>query len=246
MTFFGAVSNFLGKPASSNKDGLQTIRDQLANLEKRRDFLEKKIEDQKDAAKKAIQKQQRASASVRQACIREARMCAKRSMDMQKQLETIDSSIMKLDSMISAIESQATSEIVVKSIETGTRVMKTSLRKTSVKEVDDLMLKVAESIEDSQDLSEAIAMSIGPQPDNSDLDDYLASLTAEELEDAPEPAAAAESASTTALTTPTQPKKEPTSVRTAVAEQAKFPSIPSKAPDSEDDELAKLAAEMTI
>lgn len=227
---FSNILYYMSRAPTNSPQSVQSIKSQIDVLEKKRAFVESKIDEQGSIAKKAMQCKNQSS----------ARLAMKRRMDMQKQLETIVESIMKLDTMAASIESNALSSSVANSVAIGTKLMKEQQATISVKKVDNVMLDADEALTDTQQLASAVSQPLkNGGATNDELDEELANFMAEETVDE-------------------QPTDDPLDTKMPAARQtdtaklqqsANFPTAPQDKPKEDDGvekELAKLAAEMAI
>jgi len=81
----------------AKKNSLQTIRTQIDELEKKRSFLQKKVDDHGDLIKDAMKKKNQ----------RDARVFFTRRLQYEKQVTALDASIMNLETMAASLDAQA-------------------------------------------------------------------------------------------------------------------------------------------
>lgn len=217
----------------AKKNSLQTIRTQIDELEKKRSFLQKKVDDQGDLIKDAMKKKNQ----------RDARVFFTRRLQYEKQVTALDASIMNLETMAASLDAQAINETVAKSMAIATKEMKKAKGDYTVEKIDDIASDAKEAMEDVGKISVAVSQPIGETMDTGELDDQLAAFMASEaeqdvstkpLQSTPEPVEQSRKTSTSsASTSATQPPTH-------------YPLTPKVKPEDEDMEraLAELAAQM--
>ncbi len=224
---FGNILNYFnstGVAAPTQKNSLQKINAEIEFLEKKRSFLQKKVDDLGEQIKCAAKKKNQ----------REARVFMNRRIETEKQVGLLDQSIMNLEKLAQSLDTQSINEVVAKSMAVGTKEMKKAQGNITVKSVDEIALDANEAMESVAVLSRSISQPIGNTPDNDELDEKLAEFLAEDEADA--------SASTS-----TAPEPAPAASSSTVVVNAKsYPSAPETRLDEKeiDDALAELAAEM--
>lgn len=224
---FGNILNYFnstGGAAPTRNNSLQKINAEIEFLEKKRGFLQKKVDDLGEQIKSSAKKKNQ----------REARLLMNRRIETEKQVGLLDQSIMNLERLAQSLDTQSINEVVAKSMAVGTKEMKKAQGNVTVKAVDDIVLDANEAMESVAELSQSISQPIGNVPNDDELDDKLAEFLAEDQADA----------STTTTAAPTQASAASSS--TAVENAKSYPSAPETRPDEKeiDEALAELAAEM--
>ncbi|KAK2193602.1 hypothetical protein NP493_11g07038 [Ridgeia piscesae] len=203
-----------GEAPPSPQEAIQRLRGIEEMLQKKTDFLEKKIEQELSIARKNGTKNKRV-----------ALQALKRKKRYEKQLTQIDGTLSTIEFQREALENSSTNTEVLKVMGDAAKALKTAHKNMDVDDVHDLMDEVAEQQEIANEISEAISSPVGFGQD-VDEDDLLAELEELEQEALDEqllevgPAAAAE--------LPSVPTAEPVAPRT---EKAK----------AEEDEMKELA-----
>jgi len=214
----------------AKKNSLQTIRTQIDELEKKRSFLQKKVDDQGELIKNAMKKNNQ----------RDARLFMTRRLQYEKQVSALDASIMNLETMAASLDAQAVNETVAKSMAIATKEMKKAKGDYTVEKIDDIATDAREVMEDVGKLSVAVSQPIGETMDNGELDDQLAAFMAGEDEQVvtSEPAEQSRKTSTSSASTSTTTQQQQPATQ--------YPSTPKVKPEDEDMEraLAELAAQM--
>lgn len=222
---FGNILNYFnstGTAAPTQKSSLQKINAEIEFLEKKRSFLQKKVDDLGEQIKCAAKKKNQ----------REARLFMNRRLEAEKQVGMLDQSIMNLERIAQSLDTQSINEVVAKSMAVGTKEMKKAQGNVTVKSVDDIVLDANEAMENVAELSQSISQPIGNVPSNEELDNKLAEFLEEDQADE----------STTAAPAPASSASSSTAVENAKS----YPSAPETRLDDQDIEeaLAELAAEM--
>jgi len=200
------------------QEGIQRLREVEEMLNKKSDFLEKKIDSELAIAKKNGTKNKRVALGA-----------LKRKKRYEKQLQQIDGTLSTIEFQREALENASTNTEVLKVMGVAAKAMKGAHNNLDVDQVHDLMDEVAEQQEVSNEISEAISNPVGFGQDVDD-DDLLAEL--EELEQE-ELDSALLDVGPSVDSLPSVPTGE-------------LPAVPSrqkaKPADEEDDDMAELAA----
>lgn len=192
-----------------------TLKQTISRLEQRRDFLDKK----QDAEHKlAIAKNKKGDKKGALAHLKRKKMYA-------KEIEKINGAVINLEQQTMAIESTSVTADIVKAMETGKNALNTITQSVDVDKIENLQDDIREQMQQSEEIDQVLGAPIGM--DDMDLEDELAELEAdgieEELDALPSVPAAAKPAATAAES---------------------LPAVPSHAVADDDDALAALEAEM--
>jgi len=154
--------------APNTQDAIQQLRETTEMLQKKSDFLEKKIDTEVAAAKKAGTKNKRV-----------ALQHLKRKKRYEKQLTDIDGTLSTVEFQLEALQNAQSNKQVLDSMKVGASALKKAHGNMSADQVHDMMDDISEQQEISQEINEALAGGMGAQFD-VDEDDLMAEL--EELE----------------------------------------------------------------
>lgn len=184
-------------------------------LDKRIQFLEQKQVEQQEQAKKFL------SAGNKRA----AMTCLKRKKMYEKQVVTLQAAVDRIEEQCMAIEGASANLEAMNAMKTGATAMKTINQGMSIDQVEDTMDDIQEQMDISNEISDAIARPLGDAYDETELEDELAALEEESLNDQLLDMPSAGSVS-----------MEPAAPAAAAAKPAK----------SEEDELKALEMSMTL
>lgn len=165
------ISKIFGKKdgkAVSPQEAIQKLRETEEMLQKKSDFLEKKIEQEIAIAKKNGTKNKRA-----------ALQALKRKKRYEKQLQQIDGTLSTIEFQRDALENASTNTEVLRVMGDAAKALKSAHKNMNVDDVHNLMDDVAEQQEIANEISDAISNPVGFGQD-VDEDDLMAEL--EELE----------------------------------------------------------------
>lgn len=197
------------------QEAIQRLRETEEMLQKKSDFLEKKVSQELQIAKKNGTKNKRV-----------ALQALKRKKRYEKQLQQIDGTLSTIEFQREALENASTNTEVLKVMGDAARALRTAHQNMDVDKVHDLMDDVAEQQEIANEIAEAISNPVGFGQD-VDEDDLMAELEELEQEDLEEKLLEVGGPAVDSL--PSVPTAEP--------------AVPSKAKSkTEDDELSELAA----
>jgi len=174
--------SFLGKVFGGGKktetaitpgDAIQKLREMEDILMKKQEFLEKKIEQELDTARKHGTKNKRV-----------ALQALKKKKRFEKQLQQIDGTLSTIEFQREALENANTNTEVLKVMGTAAKALKSAHQNMDVDQVHDLMDDVAEQQEIAKEISEAISMpaGFGTDVDEDELERELEELEQEELD----------------------------------------------------------------
>ncbi|GLD45843.1 charged multivesicular body protein 4b [Lates japonicus] len=170
MSLFGKIFGGGGKGGKgpSPQEAIQKLRETEEMLTKKQEFLEKKIEQELQIAKKNGTKNKRA-----------ALQALKRKKRYEKQLAQIDGTLSTIEFQREALENANTNTEVLKNMGFAAKAMKSAHENMDIDKVDDLMQDITEQQELAQEISDAISKPVG-FGEEFDEDELLAEL--DELE----------------------------------------------------------------
>lgn len=170
MAFFTKLLGGGGKSGKSVSptEAIHRLRETEEMLTKKQDFLEKKIDQEIQIAKKNGTKNKRA-----------ALQALKRKKRYEKQLTQIDGTLSTIEFQREALENANTNTEVLKNMGFAAKAMKSAHENMDIDKVDDLMQDITEQQELAQEISDAISRPVGFGEDY-DEDELMAEL--EELE----------------------------------------------------------------
>eukprot|EP00127_Corallochytrium_limacisporum_P006399 Clim_evm7s226 gene=Clim_evmTU7s226 len=163
MNLFGKA-----KKAPEPKDSLQKLKEASALLEKREQYLEKKIDAEHAIAKKNAKTNKRV-----------ALMALKRKKAYQGQIEKLSQSRTTLETQMMALEDMKANSEILSAMREGAQAMKSVHGKMSIDKVDDTMDDIREQMDLANEISNAIAQPLG----NDLLDDDELEAELEELQE---------------------------------------------------------------
>ncbi|KAK2493823.1 hypothetical protein MC885_010506 [Smutsia gigantea] len=150
------------------REAVQKLKETEKILIKKQEFLELKIQQELQTAKKHGTKNKRA-----------ALQALRRKKRLEQQLAQTDGTLSTLEFQREAIENATTSAEVLRTMELAAQGMKKAYQNMDIDKVDELMADITEQQEVAQQISDAISRPIG-FGDDVDEDDLLEEL--EELE----------------------------------------------------------------
>lgn len=168
MSLISKMFGKKGNNAPSPQEAIQRLRETEEMLQKKSDFLEKKIEQEIAIAKKNGTKNKRA-----------ALQALKRKKRYEKQLQQIDGTLSTIEFQREALENASTNTEVLRVMGDAAKALKSAHKNMNVDDVHNLMDDVAEQQEIANEISDAISNPVGFGQD-VDEDDLMAEL--EELE----------------------------------------------------------------
>ena len=168
MSLFEKVFGKKGGKAPSPQEAIQRLRETEEMLQKKSDFLEKKIEQELSVARKNGTKNKRAAIQA-----------LKRKKRYEKQLQQIDGTLSTIEFQREALENASTNTEVLRVMGDAAKALKSAHKNMNVDDIHNLMDDVAEQQEIANEISDAISNPVGFGQD-IDEDDLLAEL--EELE----------------------------------------------------------------
>lgn len=168
MSFLEKVFGKKGGKQPTPQEAIQRLRETEEMLQKKSDFLEKKIEGELAIARKNGTKNKRAAIQA-----------LKRKKRYEKQLQQIDGTLSTIEFQREALENASTNTEVLRVMGDAAKALKSAHKNMNVDDIHNLMDDVAEQQEIANEISDAISNPVGFGQD-VDEDDLLAEL--EELE----------------------------------------------------------------
>jgi len=160
--------------ATTTINSIQDMVDKEENLEKRKELLDKRINNELQRARdynKAGKKQQ-------------ALMCLKKKKLLEKEVENLENMIMRVIEQRNMLESQRTAVEVVSTMHKASKVAKQNMKEMNVDKVDEVLDEINETNEQMQQINEVFAnpTGLGAQLDEDELLGELEELEATELD----------------------------------------------------------------
>eukprot|EP01118_Nematostelium_gracile_P016716 TRINITY_DN698_c0_g1_i1.p1 TRINITY_DN698_c0_g1~~TRINITY_DN698_c0_g1_i1.p1 ORF type:complete len:213 (+),score=87.85 TRINITY_DN698_c0_g1_i1:162-800(+) len=152
------------KAAPTAKDSIAKLRETLDMLEKREQFLQKKMDREVAEAKKFMQQKNK----------RAALMCLKRKKTYEGQMEKISGARMTIEQQVMTLEGANVSLEAMNAMRMGAQSMKSIHRDMSIDQVDDTMDEIREQMDIANEINDAISQPLGG--DIMDEDELLAEL----------------------------------------------------------------------
>jgi len=166
MRLFGPKKK-IPTPAES----IGKLRDTLDLLEKREDFLQKKIDKEIAFARANATKNRRA-----------AMMALKRKKTYEAQIAKLSGARMTIEQQLMAIEGATVSLEAMNAMKAGAAAMKSIHGEMNIDTVDDTMDSIREQMDIHNEISDAIAQPLGDPLDEDGLEAELAELEAENID----------------------------------------------------------------
>lgn len=155
--------------APTTQEAIQKLRDTEEMLNKKTEFLEKKIAAEHNSAKTNAQKNKRAAIAA-----------LKRKKRLEKQLTQIDNTLSTIEFQREAIENASTNIETVKALDYGRKALAAAHKQLDVDNVNDIMDDISEEMANAQEIQEALGGMSTAFGDDMDEDELNAEL--EELE----------------------------------------------------------------
>ena len=224
MSFFGKMfgGGKKGADAPTTGEAIQKLRETEEMLNKKQDFLEKKIDAEKAIARKNAKSNKRA-----------ALQALKRKKRYDKQLAQIDGTLTTIEQQREALEGANTNTAVLQTMGEAAKALKKAHADMDVDQVHDMMDDIAEQQDVAKEISEAISnpVAFGQEFDEDELEAELNELEEEgELEEQQE---------LDKKLLDIEPAKLP---EPPVEEPVRAKAKPQKVTEEEDPDMAELAA----
>jgi len=168
------ISYFTGRrdTKASARDAIVTLRENLVMLEKKEDYLNRKIEEELRKAKaNAVSNKAVATAALRRKKAHEA------------ELDRLSGQRLTLETQVNAIESANINAETMMAMKKGADALKLIHNSMSIDKVDATMDSIREEMEVANEISEAISnpLNVGHEIDEDELKNELAELEQEQL-----------------------------------------------------------------
>merc|ERR1712012_274933 len=140
-------------------------------LQKKSDFLEKKLDQEMATAKKNAKTNKRVALAA-----------LKRKKRYEQQLQQIDGTLTTIEQQRNVLENANTNTEVLKNMGEASKALKAAHKNMDVDQVHDMMDDIAEQQDVAKEISEAISnpVAFGQEYDDDELEAELADLEAEE------------------------------------------------------------------
>ncbi|XP_040332702.1 charged multivesicular body protein 4a isoform X1 [Herpailurus yagouaroundi] len=152
------------------EEAIQKLKETEKILIKKQEFLEQKIQQELQMAKKHGTKNKRA-----------ALQALRRKKRFEQQLAQTDGTLSTLEFQREAIENATTNAEVLRTMELAAQGMKKAYQDMDIDKVDELMADITEQQEVAQQISDAISRPVGFDVDEDELLEELEKLEQEEL-----------------------------------------------------------------
>merc|ERR1712061_395024 len=147
MSLFGKLFGKGSKEeALTTGDAIQKLRENEEMLEKKQQFLEKKVETEMATARKNAKTNKRVALGA-----------LKRKKRYEKQLQQIDGTLTTIEQQREALEGANTNTAVLQTMASAAKAMKSAHSDMDVDQVHDMMDDIAEQQDVAKEIAEAIA-----------------------------------------------------------------------------------------
>jgi len=161
------------KVAPSPKESIAKLRETLDMLEKREQFLQKKVDAQTAEAKKHLAMKNK----------RAALLCLKRKKTIELQAEKISGARMTIEQQVLTLEGANVSLEAMNAMKMGAQSMKSIHQNLTLDGVDDTMDSIREQMEIANEINDAISQPLGGETyDEDDLLNELDELEQQDLD----------------------------------------------------------------
>jgi len=198
------------KKSPPPKESIAKLRETLDMLEKREQFLQKKMDKEIAEAKKFMQQKNK----------RAALMCLKRKKTYETQMEKIAGARMTIEQQVMTLEGANVSLEAMNAMKMGAQSMKSIHQNMSIDEVDDTMDEIREQMDVANEINDAISQPLGG--DVLDEDELLAELDGLEQESLDEQLLGTK---TPVVGLPSAPTKTPVSKKAVIDEDAELAAL---------------------
>lgn len=171
MNLFGKKKT---QAAPKLSDSIQSLRKASEMLDKRQNHLDKQI----------AQATAEAKAKMKNKDKKGALFLLKRKKMYEKQVEQIYGKKANIETQIIALENAGINGDVAAAMQTGERALRSTLAKHNIDDVEEAMEQITETMDQADELSNALSNPIGPIMDEDELEDELGELEAELTEEA--------------------------------------------------------------
>ncbi|KAI0353472.1 Snf7-domain-containing protein [Trametes cingulata] len=172
----GIMSYFGGRrdPKESSRDAIVTLRQQLQMIEKKEEYLQKKIEEEvKKARANAVSNKAAATAALR------------RKKVTEQELERLQNTRFQLEMQVNTLESASFNAENMAAMKKAATALQHIHGKLTIDKVDQTMAEIQEQTQLANEVSEAISSNTyaGVDIDEEELKQELAEFEQEELND---------------------------------------------------------------
>ncbi|KAG9009844.1 ESCRT-III subunit protein snf7 [Tulasnella sp. JGI-2019a] len=170
MSYFGGRKD----PKSTTREAIVTLRQQLQMLEKKEDYLMKKIDEETKKAKtNAISNKPAALAALR------------RKKQFETELDRLGGTRLTLETQVNAIENANINSTTMEAMKRGADALKVIHGSLSIDKVDATMDSIREQMELTNEISDAISnpLNVGIENDEEALKAQLDELEQEKLDE---------------------------------------------------------------
>ena len=161
------------KKKETPQDSIARLRESLETLDKREQFLDKRIQQQLAEAKRY-----NAAGNKRMAV-----QALKRKKMLVDQQQKIAGAREKIEMQMSAIESANMDMEIIKTLDAGNKAMADMHKGMTVEKVDKVMDDMSDQMAVGQEISDALGQTVGDPIDEDELLDELNDLEEEDLTD---------------------------------------------------------------
>jgi len=234
MNLFGKA-----KKAPTAKDSIMKLRETIEMLDKREQYLQKKIDHELEEAKKNASKNKRG-----------AMMALKRKKAYMGQIEKIGGAKLTLEQQVMAIEDANINLEAMGAMKMGAQAMRGIHGSLNIDKVDDTMEEIREQMDIANEINDAIAKPVGfgMEFDDDELSAELDELEQEQIDSKLMDIPATGPTIKTDVKTPAA--KTPSAKVPVAQKDIKFPEAPSTVPKKqeteEERELRELQASMAM
>ncbi|XP_026834799.1 charged multivesicular body protein 4c isoform X1 [Drosophila erecta] len=174
MSFFGKMFGGKKEVAPTTGEAIQKLRETENMLIKKQEFLEAKIEDELNIARKNASKNKRELAL----------QALKKKKRLEKQLQQIDGTLSTIEMQREALESANTNTAVLTTMKNAADALKSAHQNMDVDKVHDMMDDIAEQQDVAREISDAISnpVAFGADLDDEDLERELDELEQENFD----------------------------------------------------------------
>lgn len=213
--------------ANKTVDAIQKLGETEELLVKRRNLLEKKVDQETERAKEFTRLKNK----------RAALQALKKRKLYESQLESVENNIMRVNEQQMMLENQRTTVETVSALSNAAKASKQTMHEMKVDDVDEVLANINEQNDAMEQINAAMGQPIGPSADidEDDLEKEFEDMQAEQLdEELLEPAAVP------STRVPAQEQRLPS------VPAGRAPARPPPKRTPEEDELEALQAEMAL
>jgi urease gamma subunit len=138
-------------PVPKVSDSIQALREACSMVEKRQQFLSEKMEGLVAAAKARLQSNDRKGAAFQ----------LQRKKMLEKERDASYGKLQNLEVLINSLEAVATTTSIVQAMKAGQQALAETIKLNDVDKIEDIMDDINESIQQVDEVSEAMGRPIG-------------------------------------------------------------------------------------